>query len=177
MKLAVQLLLSRREVRPRDVEQALGHCTFIVLLSRETLSVFNSVYAFVSRLRHLDSVRLWPSVRWELSTFVALLPLVFRDFRKAWSPKVLCTDASYWGFGAVSKRMGEEVAASMGQYSERWRMSSSSAAASRQWAGVDGGGDINEAGEGVVEECNESRAAAAGSLSAAVRERGWSVIA
>ncbi|CAK0903612.1 unnamed protein product [Prorocentrum cordatum] len=65
MRLALGGLLESRKVSARDIEKVVGHCTFLALLSRTSLSIFRFVYTFIARHRDLGTVPLWDSVRWE----------------------------------------------------------------------------------------------------------------
>ncbi|CAK0883778.1 unnamed protein product, partial [Prorocentrum cordatum] len=180
LRLALDCLVSRRTVDPRDVEQVLGHCTFVALLCREHLSIFNSVYSFVRRLRHCTAVPLWESVRWELNAFSSLLGLISRSMLVAWSPTVVCSDASFWGFGLVSKGFSEDLAGSVGVFSERWRFLEGNNVQSRAWAGV-GDGPLESSKDfqdivGSEEACINVRQSAVSRLPDEFREEGWAVV-
>ncbi|CAK0799614.1 unnamed protein product, partial [Prorocentrum cordatum] len=182
LRLALDCLVSRNTVDPGDVEKVLGHCTFVALLCREPLSIFNSVYSFVRRLRHCTGVPLWESVRWELSTFSSLLGMISRNLSMlvAWSPTAMCSDASFWGFGLVSKGFNDDLVGSAGVFSERWRFLEGSNAQSRAWAGV-GEGPLESSREfqdivGSEEACINARQSAVSRLPAEFREEGWAVV-
>ncbi|CAK0898367.1 unnamed protein product [Prorocentrum cordatum] len=180
LRLALDCLVSRSAVGPRDVDKVLGHCTFVALLCREHLTIFNSVYSFVRRLRHCTAVPLWESVRWELNTFSSLLGMISRSMLVDWSPTVMCSDASFWGFGLVSKGFKEDLVGSVGSFSERWRFLEGSDVQSRAWAGV-GEGPLESSRDfqdivGSEEACINARQSAVSRLPAEFREKGWAVV-
>ncbi|CAK0903327.1 unnamed protein product [Prorocentrum cordatum] len=186
LRMALDCLTSKAVVSPKEVEKVLGHCTFVALLCREYLSIFRSVYAFIRRLGHCTAVPLWESVRWELNTFSSLLCLISRKLQVSWSSKVMCTDASFWGFGLVCKDLDKDLVGSMGCFSERWRFLGDNKVLSRAWAaGSDDDGIMTKPLEsskdfqqfvGDEEANNEARTRAAGRLPEAVREEGWAVV-
>ncbi|CAK0911498.1 unnamed protein product [Prorocentrum cordatum] len=183
---ALDWLTSKAVVSPKEVERVLGHCTFVALLCREHLSIFRSVYTFIRRLGHCAAVPLWESVRWELSTFSSLLCLISRKLQVSWSSKVMCTDASFWGFGLVCKDLDKDLVGSMGCFSERWRFLGDNKVLSRAWAAGSSEDEIItkplESSKdfqkfvGDEEASKEARTRAAGRLPEAVREEGWAVV-
>ncbi|CAK0906231.1 unnamed protein product, partial [Prorocentrum cordatum] len=180
LRLALDCLVSRNTVDPRDVEKVLGHCTFVALLCREHLSIFNSVYSFVRRLRRCAAVSLWESVRWELNAFSSLLGMISRSMLVAWSRAVMCSDASFWGFGLVSKGFSEDLVGSVGVFSERRRFLEGNNVQSRAWAGV-GDGPLESSKDfqdivGSEEACINARQSAVSRLPAEFREEGWAVV-
>ncbi|CAK0871112.1 unnamed protein product, partial [Prorocentrum cordatum] len=69
--------------------------------------------------------RVWP--------VLAVLPMGWK-LQVSWSSKVMCTDASFWGFGLVCKDLDKDLVGSMGCFSERWRFLGDSKVLSRAWA-------------------------------------------
>eukprot|EP00929_Paragymnodinium_shiwhaense_P052284 TRINITY_DN261_c0_g1_i1.p1 TRINITY_DN261_c0_g1~~TRINITY_DN261_c0_g1_i1.p1 ORF type:complete len:1369 (+),score=112.09 TRINITY_DN261_c0_g1_i1:1521-5627(+) len=123
LTLALDFVLQRRTIAAADVEKILGHCTFVALVRRESLAVFRAIYAFVSRHRADGPVRLWSSVRRELEAFRGLLPLLWVNLRAPWSSRVVCTDASPWGYGCVQMRADEGAVKTAGRCCDRWQFS------------------------------------------------------
>ena len=93
LRLGIAHALSMPQLSGKEVEILVGHCTWIGLLRRESLSIFSSVYAFIKRFKKSRGVP-WFSVRRELTQFSALLPLLVPEWDLEWSPQVVCTDSS-----------------------------------------------------------------------------------
>ncbi|CAK0829401.1 unnamed protein product, partial [Prorocentrum cordatum] len=72
----------------RIAPRLIGHLTFVLLLRREMLILLSASYLFISKC-YARRVRLWPSMRRELSWMRALLPLVWADLRGTWAPSVM----------------------------------------------------------------------------------------
>ncbi|CAK0855314.1 unnamed protein product [Prorocentrum cordatum] len=164
------------QVSARDIEKVVGHCTFLALLSRTSLSIFRSVYTFIARHRDHGTVPLWESVRWELEAFRNVIPLIRRDFGAPWSSKVMASDASFWGYGVVSRDLPPDKVQQLGRVSERWRFSGKAQVRSREGVlGPDGELDI---GDWVkkVEEDSQEREDALSDLPEVLKERGWAVL-
>lgn len=53
LRYALEEVLSARQVTGRAVEKLVGHCTFLALIRRESLSCFAHVYSFIRECRHL----------------------------------------------------------------------------------------------------------------------------
>ncbi|CAK0824773.1 unnamed protein product, partial [Prorocentrum cordatum] len=119
-RLAIRAVLRRGRCSGRDLERLLGHLVFLSLVRREGLSLFWSCYAFV-RKNCTQDVRLWASVRRELSLWDGLAPLLWRVLRAGWSDEVVAVDASEWGLGACAAHCGASLGRSVGRASERWR--------------------------------------------------------
>ncbi|CAK0822825.1 unnamed protein product, partial [Prorocentrum cordatum] len=157
-----------------------------VKLVNAALTSRGSVYAFIRRLGHCTAVPLWESVRWELNTFSSLLCLISRKLQVSWSSKVMCADASFWGFGLFCKDLDKDLVGSMGGFSERWRFLGDSKVLSRAWAAGSSEDEIMtkplESSKdfqqfvGDEEASKEARTRAAGRLPEAVREEGWAVV-
>ncbi|CAK0846614.1 unnamed protein product [Prorocentrum cordatum] len=90
------------------------------LVTSLVLSLLSASYVFVSKC-HARRVRLWPSVRRELTWMRALLPLVWADLRGAWAPSVMAVDASMTGLGAVERSANPRDVGRVGRVRERWR--------------------------------------------------------
>ena len=74
------------------MEIVVGHCMFVGLLRRESVSVFNACYKLIQK--YGESVApLWDSVRAEFSAFRGLLPLLEADWTMRWAERVLAYDA------------------------------------------------------------------------------------
>ena len=119
-RLAIQALLRRRRARGQELERLLGHITFISLIRREGLSVFNACYAFCRRY-YEEEHDMWPSVRRELEMWDGLAPLLWRDLKAKWSDELHIVDASPSGLGACRADAKEEEVRSLGRVCERWR--------------------------------------------------------
>ena len=120
VRLALQGLLNIGRITGRQLEKVIGHATFICLGRRESLCVFGETYTFIRR--HYDTPhRIWKSVRRELSIFIGICPLIWRDLALPWSSTVTAVDASTWGLGAVASDFQQEEVQHLGKFSERWR--------------------------------------------------------
>ncbi|CAK0812161.1 unnamed protein product [Prorocentrum cordatum] len=176
IRLALDGLLETKKVSARDIEKVVGHCTFLALLSRTSLSIFRSVYTFIARHRDHGTAPLWESVRWELEALRNVIPLIRRDFGAPWSSKVMASDASFWGYGVVSRDLPPDKVQQLGRVSERWRFSGKAQVRSREGVlGPDGKLDI---GDWVkkVEEDSQEREHALSDLPEVLKERGWAVL-
>ncbi len=100
---AVCTLVSRGWSFPREVERIVGQFTHIYLLHRPSLSVFSCVYTFARRLGH-RCAKLWPVVKRELATALAILPLVIADVSRPVSPLLAQVDACPKGGAVVYTR-------------------------------------------------------------------------
>ena len=94
-------MLRCRWARPRDIERLVGKLTNVMLLHRQSLSIFIAVYAFCRTTSPKQPRRLWPSVRQELSDTVALLPLFRSDLSRPVATQLLQTDACDTGAAVV----------------------------------------------------------------------------
>ncbi|CAK0894817.1 unnamed protein product, partial [Prorocentrum cordatum] len=176
IRLALDGLLETQKVSARDIEKVVGHCTFLALLSRTSLSIFRSVYTFIARHRDHGTVPLWESVRWELEAFRNVIPLIRRDFGAPWSSKVMASDASFWGYGVVSRDLPPDIVQQLGRVSERWRFSGKAQVRSRE--GVLGPDGELDTGDWVkqMEEDSQEREDALSDLPEILKERGWAVL-
>ena len=121
-RLAIRAILAQGRGSARQLERLVGHMTFISLARRESLSVLGSIYKFIGKhYSHEREVGLPRQVRWELSAWDGLLPLIYRDFTCRWSGTVHAVDASEWGLGVTQAELPVGQVKDVGQYSERWR--------------------------------------------------------
>ena len=105
VRLALRWALSLRRLAGKELEVLLGHCTFVGLMCRETLSVWHTVYTFV-RERYWGKDTLWDSARAELECFLGLMPLLRSEWDRPWLPRVLSVDASPYGWGIATSEFG-----------------------------------------------------------------------
>ena len=80
LRFAIEEVLRRPKLSGQVLEIVVGHCTWVMLLKRCSLAIFDAVYAFVQAARD-EALPLWPAVRRELWQMRSLLPLfvVFTD--------------------------------------------------------------------------------------------------
>eukprot|EP00438_Fugacium_kawagutii_P003956 Skav200396 [mRNA] locus=scaffold1919:156792:162160:- [translate_table: standard] len=117
---AFRWLAGRPRVRGREVERLLGHATHLMMLRRELLSIFRSLYDFVQGSYHRRS-RLWPSATREARWAADLLGLCSVDMRRAWSQVMTASDASLSGL-AVTRSEGKPIDIErIGSQREPWR--------------------------------------------------------
>ena len=122
VRYAIRGLLKRGRASARQLERLLGHCCFLSLARRESLSVFGQAYTFVRRYSGCaDEKPLWPSIRREFDIWDGILPLIYCDLTAPWSENVLAVDASEWGLGCTSTKMSHEQVKELGGFCERWR--------------------------------------------------------
>ena len=120
--MCIRGLIKRGRASSKQIEKLLGHCCFISLARRESLSIFGQAYNFVRRYaQNGEEHPLWPSVRKEFDVWDGILPLIYRDFRACWNEKVHAVDASEWGLGCVVGEMSIEEVKGLGRVCERWR--------------------------------------------------------
>ena len=120
VRLALQGLLNIGRITGRQLEKVIGHATFISLGRRESLCVFGETYTFIRR--HYDVPhKIWRSVRRELSIYIGICPLIWRNLALPWSSTVTAVDASTWGLGAVASEFQPKEVQHLGKFSERWR--------------------------------------------------------
>ena len=117
---AIRYLLQIGRASGQQLEQLLGHMTFISLGRRETLSIFGEIYTFIRR-HYKQVVGLWKSVRRELEVWDGLSPLISQNLRSPWGDQVCSVGASEWGLGVCVAGIEERVASSLSRYNERWR--------------------------------------------------------
>ena len=120
IRLGIEELLRRGSATGKEMQVVIGHVSFCFLLRRELLSTLGAVYAFGRRAEGVKMV-LWPAVRRELRWAVALLPLVYRRLDAGWHGRVMATDASPTGLGAVHGERPLDEVSRIGRINERWR--------------------------------------------------------
>lgn len=122
IRLAIRGMLVRGRATSKQMERLLGHCCFLALARRESLSVFGQAYSFVRRFTgQNDEKPLWPSVRKEFELFDGILPLIQKDLSAPWSEKIHAVDASEWGLGCTSSTLHVDQVRTLGSFCERWR--------------------------------------------------------
>lgn len=95
-------ILRRPYLTGKQLEVLVGHCTFIGLLGRYSLSCFHTVYKFIQS-GYDDRRRLWASVAAELRAFRGLLFVLESDWCKPWSPQSFCSNACETGWGCARR--------------------------------------------------------------------------
>ncbi|CAK0886748.1 unnamed protein product [Prorocentrum cordatum] len=118
--MSLDYILKHSLLTGAELERLIGHLTHVLLLRREVLSLLSASYVFVSKC-YTRRVRLWPSVRRELTWMRALLPLAWADLRGAWAPSAMAVDASMTGLGAVGRSADPRDVGRVGRDRERWR--------------------------------------------------------
>ncbi|CAK0821218.1 unnamed protein product, partial [Prorocentrum cordatum] len=123
--------------RGRDSAGALsvlvGHCTWGMILRRDVLAIFNSVYRFIN-VAGAHPAPLWDSVVRELRAAVALIPLWSASTRSRWSSRVHAPDASTYGKGACVKVIPPDLVSDVGRVAEKWRCHQGSSVLARAHA-------------------------------------------
>ena len=122
LRLATQELLREGRADGRLIERLVGHYTFVGLLRRGLLSVFQATYALI-RKQYTTQCWIWPEVRRELFWASSLLCLIRKGMSIPWSTKVHATDASHWGRGVVSGDREVADIRVIGGVCDRWRFS------------------------------------------------------
>lgn len=130
---AIQELVSRNFASGEVLQLVLGHITWAVMARREGLSILRSCYAFANENLHTPK-KLWPSVKWELQTIAAILPLFRAHVNVGWSEDVAASDSSPFGHGICCRKLDPKTAGSIGAQSERWRYRFEDAADARKHA-------------------------------------------
>ena len=117
---AIRELVERNFCSGELMQLILGHITWALMTRREGLSILKSCYAFVHQ-NQSKACRLWPSVRWELQTIAALLPLFKGRINVGWSDDLIASDSSPFGCGVCHRKISPEICSDIGSQSERWR--------------------------------------------------------
>ncbi len=76
----------------RQLENLLGHCTFVALIRREALRLFNDVYSFC-RTWGLQEATFPSVVKDELEIFRGLPPLLRHHMQDPWSQEFYMCEA------------------------------------------------------------------------------------
>ena len=116
----IKALLRRGRCTGKTLEIIIGHCTFLGLLRRSSLSVFHSVYSFIHKNYHVVE-KLWSSVVKELRCFMGISLLLVQDWWRPWNRAVTSSDSSLSGFGVSQAWWPAEVVADAGRLCERAR--------------------------------------------------------
>ena len=119
--LALRWLIDERPlVAGWEIERLVGHLIHLLGIRRPLLSLLVYSYAFISS-SYTRRQPIWPSLRQELHSIHALLPLAVARIDLDWSPTVHCFDASLWGFGVARTTVGSQIAEDVGRWNERAR--------------------------------------------------------
>ena len=110
---AIKIICSRSVVSGEQLRKLVGHCTWLALLRRESLSIFNECYAFIERFS-ASAAPLWPSAANELRHFGSVMPLLVVDFGAGWSDTVYASDSSHLGYGVCYRELSGGVARDLG---------------------------------------------------------------
>ena len=78
----------------------MGHVTFLILLRRETLSLFHCENRFTRKF-HQRREPPRTSARAELEAFIEVMILSEANWARPWFPRVLASDASLSGYGVA----------------------------------------------------------------------------
>ena len=108
-------------ITAKQLHRLVGMWTWHMGIIREMLSIFGAVYTFIQQYTHIPhvSVKLWPSVKQELKVLISISPLGHCNLGIPWSLTVLMTDASFMGFGVVSRKAPLDEIKREAQWSEK----------------------------------------------------------
>lgn len=120
VKKAFEFLSGRPIVSGDDVLHLLGDATNLFLFRRGLLGITRNLYDFSAR-RGSSRARLWPGAAREARWVAALVPLAGSDLRRPWGPRVLCSDASEYGYGVVEACRSAADVERHGLFREQWR--------------------------------------------------------
>jgi len=101
-------------------EVLVGHCTYAGLMTRGTLCVFHTIYAFI-RKSYAAPTALWPEARGELETFRGLMLFLESDWSLQWNDLVVATDSSLEAGAVSTTRWPRAMVAMTGRQQERAR--------------------------------------------------------
>ena len=118
---SVEGLLRRGRCSGRALGAILGHLTFCGLMSRMSLSILHTVYAFIRKYEHSVSI-LWPSLIAELTAFTGILFILAQDWWRPWNRLVTSSDSSLAGFGVCQAWWPQDKVAECGLRLERSRL-------------------------------------------------------
>ncbi|CAK0807139.1 unnamed protein product [Prorocentrum cordatum] len=119
VRLGLRRALSLRRLAGRELEVLLGHCKFVGLMCRETLSAWHTVYTFI-RERCWAKSDVWESARQELECFLGLMPPLRSEWDRPWLTQVLSVDASPYGWGIASSEFGVSTVKKQGRIPLAW---------------------------------------------------------
>ena len=111
---ALEWLAARPRVSGQVVEKIIGHCVHFMLLRRELLSVFRSLYDFKFS-SYTKRTRLWASAAQEARNAAALLHICFADLRRPWDDTLTVSDASLSGYAVHSLPSNASTVAMIGR--------------------------------------------------------------
>jgi hypothetical protein len=120
LRLGIQYLLRLKQASGALLECLVGHLTWVGLVRRECLSILATTYAFIHK-NPVQQTELWSSVRWELESFSAILPLLRADLAAPWHDIVTASDSCPAGVGVCYAQWDPEIVAAHRRCSERWR--------------------------------------------------------
>ena len=92
---ATLLLLGHKQPKAKWVQVVLGRWIFALQYRRPAMAALSKCWNFLKKTE--DKRRWWPVVQGELSTLVAIIPLLHTDLRCRFNEEVTCSDASHWG--------------------------------------------------------------------------------
>ncbi len=95
-----------------SLSRLLGHWTWVLLLRRPALAALQHVYRYCETARW-RRFTLWPSVRRELETLLALLPLLTADLAAPCFHRAFASDASEEAAGVVSTALTPQLQSSL----------------------------------------------------------------
>ena len=104
--LATEAACFLKQVRPRRVIQVLmGHWAWIMMVFRPAFAIPHQVYRWLEAHPDMDTPRpLWKSVAAELCALAQLSICFVSDMASDWLEQAFMTDASDWGYAALSCR-------------------------------------------------------------------------
>ena len=113
--------LSRRpRITGKAVEKLLGHAVHFMMLKRELLSCFRSLYDFV-QAKYVSRTRLWQSTAREAAWASHLLLVCHANLRRPWDDQVTASDASLSGIAVCTRQAHAEEVARLARVKETWR--------------------------------------------------------
>ena len=108
-------------VSGKQMERAIGHATFVLMLRRPLLSILRDVYMFIQNRPYHLPTRLPAEAARECRAAAALVPFAVADLRPPFSPKVSAFDASPGGMGVGEPAWSEQDVRTVSRYDDRWR--------------------------------------------------------
>ena len=128
---ALRWLSKDPKISGKFVEKIIGHCIHFMMLRRELLAIFRSLYQFVQD-NYWHRRRLWPSARSEAMWAASLLAVSFADLRRPWDCTVFASDASLSGIGVCKSDFSHKEVEQIGIFKEAWRYKTRSPIAPRK---------------------------------------------
>ena len=90
-------------VKPRTIQILMGHWAWIMIVFRPAFAIPHQVYRWLDQATDIDKPhKLWRSVAAELAAMASLSIFFVADMGAGWYHKVYMTDASNWGYAALS---------------------------------------------------------------------------